>query len=261
MGGSEAVGGLLGVQLGDDRDQPIRHFRDDLLDRPRLFLGDALEDRQRRGRTEGRPAAAHHVQHAAEAEQVGTLVDHFSLRLLRRHVQRRAGDGAALRQAGVIGGAGQTEVGDLHAIARLQQDVARLDVAVNQPARVRRRQSAGDLLADLHHLTQVERTGLVELLLKGQAVDVLHDEERDRLFLDGVNADDVLVANAGGRACLAQKALASRRGGGQLRSHHLDRDHALQPLIERLEHDAAAAAADDLLNLVMTQPAEGAGPG
>ena len=37
---------------------------------------------------------------------------------------------------------------------------------------------------------------------------------------------------------------------------HLDGDDAVQLLVERLEHDADAALADHLLNLVMSQPAE-----
>ena len=47
-----------------------------------------------------------------------------------------------LRQAGVVGGAGQAEVGDLDALdAVLQQDVGRLDVAMDQPLRVGGRQA------------------------------------------------------------------------------------------------------------------------
>ena len=63
-----------------------------------------------------------------------------------------------LRQAGVVGGAGQAEVGELDALhAVLQQDVGRLDVAVDQPLRVRRRQAAGDLEADAQDLLDLQR--------------------------------------------------------------------------------------------------------
>ena len=80
----------------------------------------------------------------------------------------------------------------------------------------------------------LERPGPVELLLQGLAGDVLHDQVGDRLLLDGVDADDVLVADGGGGAGLAEEPLARRRGGGQLRGHHLDGDHAVQLLVERL---------------------------
>ena len=59
-------------------------------------LTDALEHGQAAGGAEGRLAGTHHVQHAAQAEQVGTVVDGFVLGLLGRHVQRRAGNVAGL---------------------------------------------------------------------------------------------------------------------------------------------------------------------
>ena len=47
---------------------------------------------------ERRPAGGHLVQHAAQAEQVGPLVERLALGLLRGHVHRRAGDDPALRR-------------------------------------------------------------------------------------------------------------------------------------------------------------------
>ena len=78
------------------------------------------------------------------------MVNLLTQGLLWRHVHGRAGDVPALRQAGVVGGAGQAKVSDLDPLfdAALQQDVTRLDVAVKQPQRVRRGQPSGDLLAD-----------------------------------------------------------------------------------------------------------------
>ena len=95
---------------------------------------------------------------AAQAEQVGAVVDRLAAGLLGGHVLRRAGHDAALRQAGVVGGAGQAEVGELDPLdAVLQQDVGRLDVAVDQPLRVRRRQPGGRLHADPQDLAGAER--------------------------------------------------------------------------------------------------------
>ena len=82
-----------------------------------------------------------------------------------------------------------------------------------------------------------------------------------RLLLDGVDGDDVLVADGGGGAGLAQEALAGRGRGGQSRGHDLDGDDAVQHLVERLEDDAEAAAAEHLQHLVMPQPAQRAGLG
>ena len=74
--------------------------------------------------------------------------------------------------------------------------------------------------------------GPVEPLLEGFAGDELHHQVRQRLLLDRVDLHDVLVPHLGRRAGLAQEPLAGGRGGGQLRGQHLDRDHALQRLVE-----------------------------
>ena len=143
-----------------------------------------------------RPAARHLVQHAAEAEQVGPLVELLPEGLLRGHVHRRAGNKAALRDAGVVGGAGQAEVGDLRLVRpAFEQDVARLDVAVDQVARMGRGQPLGDLPADPQHLGHFERTDPVELLLERLAGDELHRQVGQRLLADLVDLHHVLVPN------------------------------------------------------------------
>ena len=69
-------------------------------------LADALEHGQGAGGAERRLAGAQRVQHAAQAEQVGAVVDGLACGLLGGHVQRRAGDHAGLREAGVVAGCG-----------------------------------------------------------------------------------------------------------------------------------------------------------
>ena len=44
-------------------------------------------------------------------------------------------------------------------------------------------------------------------------------------------------------------------------AQHLDRDHALERLVEGAEHDAEAPLAEDFEDLVMSEAAEGIGPG
>ena len=91
--------------------------------------------------------------------------------------------------------------------------------------------------------------------------DVLHHQVRQALeLLDGVDGDDVLVPDRGGGPGLAREPLAGRAADRQLRGQHLDRDDAMQPGIERLEHDAHAAAADFLQHLVVIDAAERARP-
>ena len=121
-------------------------------------VADPPQHAQRGRCPERRTAGAHGVQHGAQAEQVGAVVDRLAPGLLGRHEQGRAGDDAALGQAGVVHRAGQAEVGDLHALdAVLQQDVRRLDVAMDQPLRVGRGQARCGLHADPQDRVQVER--------------------------------------------------------------------------------------------------------
>ena len=77
--------------------------------------------------------------------------------------------------------------------AALEQDVGRLDVAVDQAGGVGGGQPLGDLPADPQHLRHVERAGAVEPLLERLAGDELHHQVRQRLLLDGVDLHDVLV--------------------------------------------------------------------
>ncbi len=144
--------------------------------------------------------------------------------------------------------------------AGFQQDIARLDVAVNQAHRMRRGQTGGDLLADAEHVHQHQGTGRVDLLLQRSPGDILHDQIGDGLVLDGVDGDHILVANGRRRPRLAHEALAGHRGRGQERRHELDGDEPMQLLVERPDHGPEAAVAQDLQHLVMRQPAQRAGP-
>ncbi len=257
-GGLETVGRVLGKQTGDDRGQPVGDFGIDFLNGPGRVLADALEDGHRAAGPEGHPAGTHRIEDATEAEEICAVIDRLAARLLGGHVLRRAGDGTALGQAGVIDGAGQAEVGDLDTLdAVFEQDVGRLDVAVDQPLGVGRGQPGGRLETDAQDLLDLQRAALVETLLERDAGNVFHHQVGPLARpLDGVNVNDMFIAHGRGRLRLADEALAGRAAGGQRGSQHLDCHHALKCLIERLEHHAHAAAADDFEDLVMPQPAE-----
>ncbi len=108
-----ALGRILGLQPFDDANQPGRDLGVELADRGRLVLADAAEHGQRAARAKRRAAGAQGVQHAAQAEQVRAVIDRFAPGLFRGHVLRRADQDAALRQAGMVRGPGQAEIGDL----------------------------------------------------------------------------------------------------------------------------------------------------
>ncbi len=109
-----------------------------------------------------RLARRHAVEDAAQAEQVAAMIDGLALALLGRHVRGSAHDSAQLRELGFRADrAGQAKVENLHAASgrgrswrakSFEPDVGRLDVAVDQPTLVRRRQAQRDLPADTQHL-------------------------------------------------------------------------------------------------------------
>jgi hypothetical protein len=103
------------------------------------FGGLADEQRGQGRRLEGEPAAHRQVAHHAEGVDVAAPVDRGARGLLRAHEVRGAhelpGIGRGARAPAAVGDA---EVGDQRAAgARLQEDVVRLDVAVDDAAAVR----------------------------------------------------------------------------------------------------------------------------
>ena len=115
---------------------------------------DGLQDRNRRGSGERRPAGSHLVQNAAQAEEISAGVDVDSVGLLGGHVGRSAKDDARSCQVvAAIGLVGQSEVEELHAARRgLKPDVAGFDVTVNKTAGVRFRQRRTDFPPDAQNL-------------------------------------------------------------------------------------------------------------
>lgn len=76
------------------------------------------------------------VEHHAEAVEVAAAVEALAVEDLGRHVFRRA------RAEPVGARGGEPEVGEPQAVAVVDEDVARLEVAVDQPAGVHELQRA-----------------------------------------------------------------------------------------------------------------------
>src|SRR5262249_7532151 len=151
----------------DDAAQPVRYFGIGLADWPGRLLANALQDGHRAAGAKGRPARAHRVEDTAEAKQIAALVDRLAFRLFRRHVLRRAGHDPALCQTRLGGRACEAKVGDLDALdAFFEEDIGRLDVAVNQSLTVRGREPGCSLHADAKDLRQLQRPAPFEPFLE-----------------------------------------------------------------------------------------------
>ena len=189
---------------------------------------------------EGRHAGQDVVEHRAQAEHVGPLVEPIARahRLLGRHERRRSAGSAPhveVRVAGddharhLVGHAArrpddrQSPVDQVDLSERSRQDVARLDVAVQDAAAV----GEGDGLADLekggHHLAQrLGETGLPPgaraPVGQGVPLDPLHREVAVPLAIDAdlVHGRDVRVIELRRNLRLADEPLDLARPGGQI---------------------------------------------
>jgi hypothetical protein len=72
---------------------------------------------------------------------------------------------------------GQAQVEDLYNALAVNEDVARLDVAVDQPGRVRMLQANGRPVHVVAGARHVHRPGLADNVLQAGAVHVLHDQK------------------------------------------------------------------------------------
>ena len=70
---------------------------------------------------------------------------------------------------------------------------------------------------------------VLNFLLKGGAVDELHDDERRTVaFVDGINSDNVSVANRSRCSCLPQESFHGHRVSGQGGSQQLNGYRSVQ---------------------------------
>ena len=144
------------------------------------------------------------------------------------------------------------EIGDHRPPALLvDEDVVGLDVAMDDPVRVREGERVGHLAQHAAH-EGYRRTRLAaQALRQALAVDEAHDEEHQPVALvHRVDGDDVGMAELGRRLRFAQEARADLLAIGELRRQHLEGDAAAQAHVHGPVHDGRAAAADLGLDVV-----------
>ena len=158
-----------------------------------------------------------------------------------------------LRDLGVLGRLGDAEVGELdHALVAAQQ-VAGLDVAVDDAVAVGVVEPPAGLREDVDRLARVERAVLPEDLRARLPVDVLHDDEVARGLVvepEVEHLHDVGVHEPRGGQRLAAEARDEARVLRQVLGEQLDGHVALQPRVERELDRRHAADAEAALQAV-----------
>ena len=255
--------------LPADRLQILRQRRVQRPHAGRLLLDD-LPNRVDRGRPGMRRAAAEHrVEHRAERVDVRRRADRrqIALRLLRRHVGRRAehlagGREVALPAAGLADLLGQPEVGHMRAAFGVEQDVGRLEVAMHHVAGVGVADRVGDGGRELGGLVGRERP-LADEIGQALALDQAHREVRPRLMLaDLVDRHDPGMVELGGGLGLGAEPANLLSAGELAGEDHLQRDQPAERRLPRPIHHAHAAARDlgeDLVVADVTDPLAGRG--
>ena len=222
-----------------------------LAGRARLEGRDLLQQLGLRVGLERPPPDEQLVEHDTQTEDVTAPVHPvpFTACLLRGHVGGRAGEPRP--RAHVLLTQGQPEVRHERLVRFVEEDVARLDVPVNQPVLVGVVQRLGHRRHEFHGLVQ-RHTGLLEPPGEVGAVDELrHDEAREPLGAAHVeHGQDVRVVEAGDGAGFLQVRFGLVGPGHQARVRHLDRHRAVQLVVVRQVDQPEPAPAQHPLDAV-----------
>ena len=193
---------------------------------------------------EGRLAGERLVEHAAERIDVGARVHLPALDLLGCAVLDRSDKGAGTRCPGRGELLDRAEVRQVRAVVRADEDVRRLDVAVNEPARMGGVQRGRDLAGDRERAPHGQPALLGDQRLQVGPLDAGHrDPEEVVVLARVVDRDDVGVVERGREPRLAQEAVAEV-GFAEPRREELQRGPAPQAYVLGPVDDAGAAATE-----------------
>jgi hypothetical protein len=144
-----------------------------------------------------------------------------------------------------------TEVEDLHEVALAgdllaQEDVVRLQIAMDDARAVRSFEAGEQLLDDRRDLARGDATTRVDALGQRHAVEELHHhvERAVRQRSEIQHLDDVLRPDASGRLGFALEALHGVGARGQRGQQHLDGHLAMDADVRALVHGTHRAAAN-----------------
>ena len=177
---------------------------------------------------------------------------------LRRGVRQGAGQRAAPGDPQLAVELGRPEVGEPGASVGIEQDVLRLDVAMQDAVAVGRGERAGHVAAEADGGVSVEPAALRDPDLQVGAANVFHDDEAPRPVLQEVeHRDDVGVGEAAHRLHLPPHPLARHLRRGRRRHQQLEGHVGVELPVAGQVHDRVAAAAELAPDLVAV-PEQGA---
>src|SRR6516162_3419386 len=226
--------GMLSKTAPDNALQIVRHAFDEVVERLGLLAANRGDRVDGRLALEGSLAREHLVENGAESEDVAAGVCLFTPQLFGRHIRQRANHLRTLSEGhgqGLVIGRhgspvfGQTEIEQLRP-GLGQHNIARLEVAMDDPLAVRRVERTRNFDADLERLVERERT-FPNAVRESLALDVLHHE---KVGADVVERADVRMVERSYGVGFAFESLA------EAFRRDLDGNFAVQARVTSLVH-------------------------
>ena len=257
---------VLGHASLDDPSQRQRRLRTELAKRLGLLPDDG---RHRFGRGLLRERFLPRrdlVEDRAERELVGTEIEWLSARLLRRHIAHRTHNGSRVGLGPGQGRHGgqparfrlrelrQAEVEDLDESVPGDHHVLGLQVAVDDPRRVRLREPRGDLRSDADGAPDREGLGGGKLPQRSSVHQLHRYVGRGTRLADLVDRDDVGMVQGRGGAGLLLEARQPIRVERDLLGQDFQSHLAAEPGVPRPVHLSHSPRAERSEDLVGTKP-------
>ena len=193
-----------------------------------------------------RPTAGEHLpSDQPKTIDVGTPIEHTTVDLLGRHVGRSSERDAVHRELRFVRHRPrEAEVGEHGTSVIFDEDVFRLDVAMDEAHRVRGRECTSDVAQDSLDTLRREEAVAAEHLPEGSPREMLHhDRDGGTVEIEyGADRYDVRVLQLLDQSGFAREARQSLLVVHVLGSNHLDRDLGTGRALARQIDDRGTAA-------------------